>query len=225
MQKRIGIVASQIGECFGIPIEYAHFLSRYGKVVPLMPSEDIDDSIDLLILPGGRDLNPLSYGCVPGFKTGVTDVFKQYFYDVNLSQYINNGTPVFGICLGFQQLAVYFGNKLVQELETYPYSTPRNAEVESLQVNIDVLSQRFGQQITKSGYNLKQKTKVNSLHHQGLYYLLNDNLQCIAVSEYKNIECFVHKTLNIAGVQWHPEELNGDWISNTIIKSFLNNEN
>jgi putative glutamine amidotransferase len=220
MNKTIGIVGWKSQDHFGVSIPYLEYLSRYGKVEILLPDEGIKEGLDLLILPGGPDVNPLSYGEVPGFKTGNQDVYKQYFFDNNLRKYIENNTPIFGICLGLQQIGVIFGCKLVQDMSYTPYSSPRGELVEELSINKPGLT-RISQILKQRGTNIDQKIKVNSLHHQCIESI-PDEFDVIATSKSTNtIEAIFHKTLPIAGVQWHPEEMGDNWISRSIIKTLL----
>lgn len=202
--KKIGITGWKTGEnSFGVTLPYLHMFSNYGQVEILTPSDKIRTDIDLVILPGGMDLYSHSYGEVPGFRNSNPDLFKQYFFDVNLDQYVKANVPIFGICLGFQQLAVKFGGVLIQHKDTC-YSKERWDAVEEIK--------------TTKGHK-----KVNSLHHQCIYFPgETSQLDIIAVSkDFGNVEAFKHKTLPIAGVQYHPEELNYDQISHELIVELL----
>ena len=106
MKKTILIVGWKTGEnSFGATVPYLDWLSQFGNVRILMPTDNEVIKGDLLVLPGGMDLAPQRFGQAPSFHTGNTDVMKQYFYDVMLEQYIEAGIPIFGICLGMKQLA------------------------------------------------------------------------------------------------------------------------
>ena len=121
--KKIGIVGWNTGEnSFGVTKAYAEWISQYGVMQILSPQEGIVEDLDLLILPGGLDLAPQKSNMLPSFHTTNTDVMKQFFFDVNLDQYIQAGIPIFGICLGFQQLCVKFGGTLVQDY-SFNYSS------------------------------------------------------------------------------------------------------
>ena len=161
--KKIGIVGWKTGEnSFGVSVPYINWLSNFGIVHILSPQKGIVEDLDLLVLPGGADIAPQSFGEVPGFHTSNTDVMKQYFFDNNLDKYLANNTPIFGICLGFQQLCVKFGGKLEQH---YPFdysSKGRHDKVDTL-----AFEQQMYDIVLKS--SIPVKYEVNSLHHQGCF--------------------------------------------------------
>lgn len=205
--KKIGIPAWSLGEnSFGVTKPYLNWLSQFGEIHMLMPSTTIREDLDLVILPGGADLAPQSYGEAPGLFTGNTDVYKQYFFDVNLPQYIAAGTPIFGICLGFQQLCAHFGGKLIQDFP-YDYSSKHRGEL------VDTLNFE-----TRYANNANKPYKVNSLHHQGCNEL-PEGCEVIARSQDKNIE-IAKFAENIYGMQYHPEEIN-DPIAKVLIYELL----
>lgn len=210
-KSKIAIPGWATGEnSWGVTKPYLQYLSNFGQVEIITPRKGMVDC-DLLVLPGGLDVNPSKYGEVPGFMTSNTDVFKQYFMDNNLIQYIKEGTPIFGICLGMQQLAVLFNYKMNQHEDLY-YSSPRTESKEEL-----VILPRLVDSIC----NMKN-LKVNSLHHQTVDLLSgepNKDFTPIAMSKmHGNVEAMAHTSLQIAGVQWHPEEINDNFSAILITK-------
>lgn len=209
-KKKILIPGWALGEnAWGVTKPYLHYFSQFGQVEILTPREGIEKG-DLLVLPGGMDMNPNSYGEVPGFFTGNIDVYKQYFFDVNLKQYINAGIPVFGVCLGLQNINVFFGGTLIQH-GYFPY-TERNEEKELLSFNLNGEDRSLVKNL--HGY------KVNSMHHQAVS---NDTLGVglipLAYShDHKNIEALRHEHLPIYGVQFHSEEIHDEMSENIILK-------
>lgn len=215
--KKIGIVGWNQGEnSFGASKSYLTWLNQFGDVEILTPKKGIVNDLDLLILPGGADLAPQSYGSVPGYYTSNTDVMKQYFYDNNLDQYIEAGIPIFGICLGFQQLCAKFGGSLNQHAN-YPYSNKFRGElVEEMRFNPKSSANEF---LTNKLLPTKdEQYLINSIHHQGCHSLPS-NVEILGISEVGNIEA-VRFTENIFGTQYHPEEFNDEFASN-IVKYLL----
>lgn len=215
--KKIGIVGWNTGEnSFGATKPYLEWLSNFGIVQILSPQTGMVEGLDLLVLPGGADIAPQSFGDTPGFYTSNTDVMKQYFYDNNLDQYIEAGVPIFGICLGFQQLCVKFGGKLVQHYP-FEYSSKHRGElVDTLTIMPDMYNI-----INQSSFP-KEKYKVNSLHHQGCMIIPDKDVKILALAEDDlNIE-IAQFSENIFGVQYHPEEIN-DPVATVLIRKLLNN--
>lgn len=212
MKKVIGIPGWSTGEnSFGCTKTYLHWLSQFGDIRIIMPFEDFVD-VDLLVLPGGPDLQPANYGQAPSWYTGSAEPFKEYFYREKLKLYVEKQTPIFGICLGFQMLNVFFGGSLEQHLLYHPSSKDRR---------------EAGHKIKFVGR--KTAVEVNSHHHQGiLKSQVSKDFEIIAVEDFKDteahldlvVEAIWHKKLPIAGVQWHPEEWY-DVYSENAIKGLL----
>lgn len=200
-KKIIGIPGWKTGEnSFGCGVMHLDYIAQFGTPRILFPEEGLVD-VDLLYLPGGPDLSPFTYGQYPGFFTSNADVFKQFFFEARLQAYIDNKTPIFGVCLGFQMLCAKFGSQLAQDLGIHPESKSRGEKAHEV-------------------YNVKSHGKfdVNSHHHQGIYLKnLGSELEPLAIFadtkkefvdnySYNLVESMRHKTLPIGGVQWHPEE-------------------
>lgn len=209
--KVIGIPGYRLEEShFGVGINHIQFVERFGNPRILMPWEEKVE-IDLLYLPGGLDTAPANYGQSPSYYTSNQDAFKEFFFKERLPFYIDD-TPIFGVCLGMQMLAVQYNCKLVQDLLFHKQSSARWAEAHKVHNRV---------QKTKAGAwildNKADKMDVNSHHHQAL--TLNNVSSAIeplwfATNEDTHItgdglivEGFKIKGKPIFGVQWHPEEL------------------
>ena len=200
--KTIGIVGyrSDDGSVFGAGCNYLELISRFGKPLIIFPDDELIE-VDLLILPGGLDISPQSIGVLPTFKTGQQDVFKQFFYEKRLPAYIDSGIPIFGICLGFQMLAAYFGSSLEQHLWRHPQSRERSIAAHSVEP------------LPQAAHFATQAFEVNSHHHQGVFLRgLSDELEPLALAKSGHdsddmlVEAFRHRKKPIMAVQWHPEE-------------------
>lgn len=223
---KIGIVAYQLGEnSFGITKPYYSFFSKLGDVVIIHPlNMQINKDIDLLVLPGGPDVDPIRYGARPSVYTGKPDIHREWFDMWVLPRYIKEQIPVFGICRGHQTLAVHFGAKLYQHI--WHPSNEADKRYETVHsVHYNLFDNDFG------------VTKVNSIHHQ-VVASIPENGKLVA---FANTDKFQHKGNNpvnynsvtcdiealyypeykCASVQWHPEELDGDIVTDSLINWLL----
>lgn len=224
-RKVIGIpgYAGKDSNNFGVGNHHLEFVSRFGDARIIMPWEEKAD-VDLLYLPGGLDTAPMNYGAIPAYTTSAQDVFKEHFLLNNLKNYIDD-TPIFGVCLGMQQLAVHFGCRLTQDFIYHAQSTGRWQPAHKIYSGLD----KGNKVIEKS----KLPFEVNSHHHQGLTVSgLSDQIIPIFYADneddyYTNegaiVEAFRHVTLPIYGIQWHPEELY-DQYTKRVIEQLLADE-
>lgn len=223
MKPTIGIPAFQneAKTSFGCGSRHLQWVSQFGNAKLLMPWETCDTvQIDALYLPGGMDLNPAVYGEVPEYRAGNQDVHKQFFYDHRLAGYINAGTPVFGVCLGFQMICTFFGAKLVQDAPFHPQSKDRFRPGHKITAHNDW----YNDQII-----LGEAFEVNSHHHQ--LVLAEDEsfphdqlaIKSVCADSFYGVvvEGVRHRGLRIAGVQHHPEEWY-DGFSAELFRSILN---
>lgn len=222
--KKIGIFGSKLeDDYYGISLPYMDFLLQYGDVRIITVGNDIDTNIDLLVIPGGADVDPRRYNHIPHIYTARPDPIKEYMDTVMLPKYIEAGIPVFGICRGCQSIAVLYGASLIQHMWHETNEKDRSDTVHEIDLNEPFWSQY------KSIYGAC-KIRVNSMHHQ---CISTDNfpecLEIIGMYKGKNSnlyhpEVIRHYTLPIYAVQYHPEELNYDPLSDYIINKLLKNE-
>lgn len=217
MNKQIGIVGWKTGDSsFGAAIPYLEYISKFGTPVILHPDSEIT-KLDLLILPGGPDVDAGRYNGRVSLFTHKACPIREHFDRVKLPEYIKNGTPIFGICRGMQTIAISMGASLYQNMY-HEYSEERDDLVHKIFISEKC---RHSLEINKN----ESRILVNSLHHQAVIKeTLPDGLEPIAIyiGKYnKTIEAIAHNYLPIAGVQYHPEELYTDVLSDSIIKRLL----
>lgn len=237
MTKIIGIVGhpSPDGNFIGIGAAYANYVQSLGYEYKIIsPTNDyVDETIDLLMLPGGPDVNPKRYKQKPHPRTGKSCVHRELFDTEVLPLYIEKEISIFSICRGMQSISVHFGASLDQHINTKVHDTNKEDRTEIVHP-IAYIKNKY----IHIGY-------TNSIHHQVVSHkrFPHKQLKIIAKSiEFDQIdekdinvvfnnptsrnliEGVCHKDLNIAGVQYHPEELLEDDLANSLIHTLINKQ-
>lgn len=207
--KRIALVGTSTETYFGVSLKYMTFAKRFGDVIILTPDNAYQEGIDLLILQGGSDIDPTSYGQIPAYGLSRINPYFEYFDKNILPEYVKHEIPIFGICRGLQAINVLFSGDLEQNIINHPTSKDESRD-ELVHEVVDLRNNK--------------KFKVNSLHHQKIGRLGKD-LKPLALYAPKNkenvvIEAIKHRKLPIYAVQWHCEEIY-DSFSDNIIKDLL----
>lgn len=216
MSTIIAIPASGL-EKIGVMVPYLNWAEQFGSPILIPPMEREDfaglcKALNLIILPGGSDVNPARYKKKPSYYTQKSDNYLEYFDEVLLPIAIEIGVPIFGICRGHQTLNVHFGGMLTQNLPWHAYSTKSRVEL------VHIITPKL-RNLTPD--DKKKSIQVNSMHHQGFFIdQLGQGLIPIYFSEDKNVEAMRHNTLPICSVQWHPEEI-WDGTSENFMKELL----
>ena len=210
MNKRIGIVGWKTSsDSFGITLPYASFFSQFGTLEIIMPNEvDIRKGLDLLVLPGGPDVDPMRYLSekeAVSFEMGSQCPFRERFDVALLPKYVDAKTPIFGVCRGHQSFAVFNNGTLVQHMEheTNP-SHDRNKKVHTASITED------GKMYIPMGF------EVNSIHHQIVDEVPGNAVVLARHSVTKEIEALGYIDYPAFSVQWHPEQIKDKFSINLI---------
>ena len=204
MKKLIGLVMSvdADGKAWN-NYNYARWISAsIGNPVMIDPYEtDINKDLDLLVLPGGSDINPLRYMPYWHPLAGLPNRALEYFDQVNLPKYINNSTPVFGICRGLQTLNVLFGGSLKPDIpEPTSYADGEFAHYVKYRNDFIESSSNHHQAIDRLGEGFE-------VVMEGYGKTYNDKNRPIPNPDSKlSIECIRHSAYPILATQFHPEK-------------------
>ncbi len=204
---------------FGLPLyimnqTYVRALEALGALPVLIPLQMSEatlygtfERLDGLLLPGGEDLDPVTYGEERHPQLGATDKERDRTELLLARWALESGMPILGVCRGVQVINVVCGGSLYQDLHTqqpelqkHDYFPPNFERYRiSHQVNIEADS--------RLAHALGTIHEVNSMHHQGIARL-GAPLRVVARAEDGLPEAVEVPELPFAvGVQWHPEEL------------------
>jgi putative glutamine amidotransferase len=179
--------------------------------LPPLSGENVDallDHLSGLLLTGGPDLDPSSYGAPPHPELGPTDPVVDAFEIALCRHAYRRRMPILGICRGAQLLNVALHGTLHQHV---PELT--NGTVEHRQSGAGTQTSHEVRVAPDS--SLAQTTgggpvEVNSFHHQSIDQL-GFGLRAVAWSEDGLIEAVEEQDGRfVLGVQWHAETLVDD---------------
>lgn len=195
----------------------SHWLMGGGAVPYLLPTpaagvdaHDLLAPLDGLVLQGGSDVSPASYGeeaLRPEWKgDGVRDRYEAGLIDAAMAL----DRPILGVCRGLQMLNVAFGGTLYQDIATQHEGAQVHRDWErydQLQHDIAIEPRSW-----LSGMRPGSTARVNSVHHQGVKQLARD-MQVEARSVPDGVvEAMRYEppgatagTPFVYAVQWHPE--------------------
>ena len=219
----IGIPAQTLQSIDGIPGMLPHswvMNSRYylaaadtGAVPVMIPLFDRDtetlraiyDRMDGLLLAGGVDMEPDSFGEPPHPRLGRTDHARDTV-ELQLARWaVAEGKPLLGLCRGHQVLNVALGGTLWQDIETQVEGAMKHDYFPGYPRDF------LAHDITlASGTRLAEAIgtptlRVNSMHHQAIKSLA-PGLLVTALAPDGVIEAIEKEGDDYAvGVQWHPE--------------------
>ena len=162
---------------------------------------------DGILLPGGVDMDPASFGQAPHPRLGRVDPARDRV-EVTLTRWaVEDRKPLLGLCRGLQVLNVALGGTLWQDIEAQCQGAIRHDYFPTLGFPRDHLAHEVElQPDTRLGRLIERdRIPVNSMHHQAIQSLAS-SLVAAAVAPDGLIEAAeLPGDAFVLGVQWHPE--------------------
>ena len=195
-----------------LPSNYVEAVQRAGGLALMLPVDpllvedpsEMLDLIDGLVLAGGADIDPGSYGEQAHAET-VDTVPERDAFEIALTRAaIERDLPVLGICRGMQLINVARGGTLLQHLpDLFGHEQHRRVIGSFDGSDHDVLLTEGSLAASAAG-ELRYATK--SHHHQGVDRL-GEGLTVSGASMLDDLPEAIELTDRrfVLGVQWHPE--------------------
>ncbi len=216
----------------------AHWIMAHGALAFMVPTlykasdierrslsvHDYVEALDGLVLQGGSDVSPESYGEIPLHPDWAGDRVRD-LYEIELMwEFIIRGKPVLGICRGAQLINVALGGTLIQDIPSLHLGAIAHRDAALYDGLHHHIALRPGSRLARL-YPEAAAPMVSSIHHQAVRRLGND-LDIEAEAPDGIVEAIRWRGSSyVAGVQWHPEfhTQGGQALdSGPIIQEFLN---
>jgi putative glutamine amidotransferase len=162
--------------------------------------------LDGLVLMGGSDLWPGSYGETPLQERWQGDRVRDEYEMALARAFVALGKPVFGVCRGLQLLNVAFGGTLWQDIATQRPEARAHRDASLYDQLFHHVEFEPGTRLAQL-YDGRQGAIVNSVHHQGIKDLARDFVVEARCPDDGSIEAvrWTGDAAYVAAVQWHPE--------------------
>lgn len=192
----------------------AHWVMSTGAMAYLIPApaaggptslRDLVADFSGLILQGGSDVSPRSYGEEALRPEWNGDPVRDEYESALLREFMSAGRPVLGVCRGLQLLNVALGGTLYQDIATQLPGAINHRDWEIYDQNFHELEVEAGSRLAAL-YPGQPSWKVNTVHHQAIKGLA-PGLTIEARSRRDGIiEAVRHEGKAwVQAVQWHPE--------------------
>jgi putative glutamine amidotransferase len=167
------------------------------------------EALDGLVLQGGADIAPPSYGEQPRDPAWAGDGVRDR-YEIELFEaFVGKGKPVLGICRGCQLINVAFGGTLFQDIATQVPDALDHRDVTKYEQKFHTVKFLQGTGLARLYPNRAEAT-INTIHHQAV-----NKLGRGMIVEARSVPDEIVEAIRwrgpsyVLGVQWHPEFMFG----------------
>lgn len=201
----------------------AHWIMAGGALPVLVPSpvgdtargaitlDDYAQWLDGVVMHGGVDVWPGSYGEEPLRPEWKGDAIRDAYEIALVRAFVAAGKPVFGICRGLQLINVAYGGTLYQDINHQMPGTRIHRDGAIYDNNLHEVQIEPGTRLGELLANEGRRT-INSIHHQGIKDLAPGFRIEARSADDGIIEAIRRVPASgdaacewVAAVQWHPE--------------------
>jgi len=195
----------------------AHWVMSTGALAVMIPCPTGDTQkgdaalhdyagwLDALLLEGGSDLWPGSYGETALQDKWNGDRVRDEYEIALLKAFAAKGKPVLGVCRGLQLMNVAHGGTLLQDIDTQRPGDVRHRDPVAYDRNLHPLAFEPGTRLAEI-FEGTPTTVVNSVHHQAIRELAPGFVVEARCPGDGMIEAIRKPGSSfMAAVQWHPE--------------------
>ncbi len=166
---------------------------------------DYAAALDGLVLQGGNDVAPESYGETALHPDWRGDRVRDRYEIELIDAFVQAGKPVFGVCRGLQLLNVMFGGTLLQDIATQRPGSRPHRELGQYEKHFHEVELVPGTRLAEL-YPGVTRGVANSIHHQGIKDLAPGFVIEARCPEDGMVEAIRRTGPGyVAAVQWHPE--------------------
>jgi putative glutamine amidotransferase len=197
----------------------AHWVMSTGALAVMVPSltgatqrgdvsfDHYAQWLDGLVLHGGADVSPISYGEQPLQEKWAGDRIRDEYEIALIAAFERAGKPVFGVCRGLQLMNVAYGGTLYQDIATQVPDALTHRDATVYDHNFHTVDFVAGSRLSTL-YPGQERVRVNSIHHQAIKDLA-EGFEAEAVSNEDGLVEAIRRVDRskpyLAAVQWHPE--------------------
>ena len=204
LQERNHTIIHSCGE------RYLKSIEKAGGIPVIIPITEDAEAIerfaqmcDGFLIPGGIDVNPMTYGEDPHPLLQMCDLTYDRFETALIQRIDELGKPMMGICRGIQIINTAFGGTLFQDVSLQAGEIMKHQQSEMSaasvchKINIEkgtLLHEMYGDELY-----------TNSFHHQSLKKI-GSGLRVSAKTADGTVEAIEGTGSSfLLAVQWHPE--------------------
>lgn len=223
----IGIYSDSFNGKTGVTTPYMNFLRLFGKpyfIDTTTTYEDVVKNCDVLLIPGGADVDSSRYNEAPHPTNSRVNVHYEWMDKKILTPWLVDNRPTIGICRGFQTINVILGGTLFQNVSNHQQTADRTRTTSVLAVPAD--NQEFDYYYINTLHHQAIKDlapnlipigfspvyeNCESLEHENKLFVakyITDTKEKKTEEWYSFCEAFINTSGNIFAVQYHPEEIN-----------------